>query len=188
MNNVLTLQQRVAELEKLLENKKQLLLEKDEKIAYLYEQFRLAQQKRFGKSTESYDGQLNLFDEAEDILCDIEPAVETTEETIIYTRNKPVRKPLPKDLPREQILHDIEDKTCDCCGNELHKMGEDKSEKLVFIPATIKVEEHIRPKYACRHCEKHETTTPIKQAKMPPMPIEKGIATASLLSQIITSK
>ncbi|WP_415837720.1 IS66 family transposase, partial [Shewanella livingstonensis] len=84
--------------------------------------------------------------------------------------------------------HDITDKTCDCCGGELHKMGEDKSEKLEFIPAQIKVIEHIRPKYACRHCDKSSTQTPIKQASMPAMPINKGIATSSLLSQLITSK
>jgi len=99
-----------------------------------------------------------------------------------------VRKSLPKDLPREQVIHNITDKTCDCCGGELHKMGEDKSEKLEFIPAQIKVIEHIRPKYACRHCDKSSTQTPIKQASMPAMPINKGIATSSLLSQLITSK
>jgi len=67
-------------------------------------------------------------------------------------------------------------------------MGEYKSEKLEFIPAKIKVIEHIRPKYACRHCDKSLTQTQIKQASMPAMPINKGIATSSLLSQLITSK
>ena len=186
MNDILILQQRIAELEQLLEREKQSSLKKDEKIAYLYEQFLLAQQKRFGKSSEAYPGQGELFNEAEEILAQEEAKPET--QTISYTRKKPVRKPLPKELPREQIIHDIEDKTCDCCGNELHKMGEDKCEKLVFIPATVKVQEHIRPKYACRHCEKKAIATPIKQAKMPLMPINKGIATPSLLSQIITSK
>ncbi|CAM3939058.1 IS66 family transposase [Rheinheimera salexigens] len=114
--------------------------------------------------------------------------VEAEQQSISYTRKKPVRKPLPKDLPREQVIHDIIDKTCDCCGGELHKMGEDKSEKLEFIPAKIKVIEHIRPKYACRHCDKSSTQTQIKQASMPAMPINKGIATSSLLSQLITSK
>ena len=33
--------------------------------------------------------------------------------------------PLPKDLPREQVIHDIEDKSCVCCGGELHKIGQD---------------------------------------------------------------
>lgn len=77
---------------------------------------------------------------------------------------------------------------CDCCGGELHCMGEDSSEKLELIPAQVKVIEHIRPKYSCRHCEQENTQVVIKVAPVPPSPIPKSIATASLLSQIITAK
>lgn len=73
-------------------------------------------------------------------------------------------------------------------GGELHKIGEDTSEKLEFIPSQVKTIEHIRPKYACRDWEKSGTESKIKQQPMPAMPINKGIATASLLSQLITSK
>jgi transposase len=48
--------------------------------------------------------------------------------------------------------------------------------------------EHVRLKYSCRTCEKKETSTKIQIAPVPPSPIPKGIATATLLSQIITSK
>ena len=184
MKNELALKQRIAELEKLLENERQLSLQKDALIAALEERWHLAQQKQFGKSAEGFASQGELFNEVEEIV----EAIEAEQQTISTPRKKPVRKPLPKDLPREQVIHDITDKTCDCCGGELHKMGEDKSEKLEFIPAQIKVIEHIRPKYACRHCDKSSTHTPIKQASMPAMPINKGIATSSLLSQLITSK
>ncbi|WP_024599457.1 IS66 family transposase [Pseudoalteromonas sp. TAE56] len=177
MKNELALKQRIAELEKLL-------AQKDAQIAALEERWNLAQQKQFGKSAEGFAGQGELFNEVEEIVEE----VEAEQQSISYTRKKPVRKPLPKDLPREQVIHDIIDKTCDCFGGELHKMGEDKSEKLEFIPAKIKVIEHIRPKYACRHCDKSSTQTQIKQASMPAMPINKGIATSSLLSQLITSK
>ena len=36
---------------------------------------------------------------------------------ICYTRNKPKRNALPKDLPREVVVYDIadEDKICACC-------------------------------------------------------------------------
>jgi transposase len=172
---------------------KKLLSEQSEKLAqatarnqYLEEQFRLAQQKQFGKSAEGFDAQGDLFDEVEHVV----EQVEAETQDISYSRNKPKRKPLPKDLPREQIVHDIpeSEKQCDCCGGELHKMGEDVSEKLDFIPAQVKVIEHIRPKYACRECEKIGTNNHIKQARMPATPINKGIATSSLLSQIITSK
>jgi len=184
MKNELALKQRIAELESLLDYERQLSLQKDAHIAALEERWRLAQQKQFGKSAEGFVGQGELFNEVEEIV----EAVKAEQQSANAPRKKPIRKPLPTDLPREQVIHDIEDKTCACCGGELHKMGEDKSEKLEFIPAQIKVIEHIRPKYACRHCDKSSTHTPIKQAAMPAMPINKGIATASLLAQLITSK
>ncbi|WP_444996928.1 IS66 family transposase [Aliikangiella sp. IMCC44359] len=154
---------------------------------YLLEQFRLAQHKRFGQSSEAHEEQLDLFNEAEQIA---DEGIEPEKESISYTRNKPKRKPLPQDLPREVIIHDIadEEKVCDCCGGELHRMGEDKSEQLEFIPASIKVIEHVRPKYSCRTCEKKETQVSIKQAAVPVSPIPKSMATPSLLSQVITSK
>lgn len=165
---------------------KRLLKERDAKIAYLEEQFYLAQQKRFGQSSEGHPGQGELFNEAEAIAESVEAEPETQD--IRYTRKKPTRQALPKDLPRERIVHDIEDKTCRCCGHDLHQMGEDITEKLDFVPAKVKVIEHVRPKYSCRHCEKQETEVAIQQASMPAMPIKKGIATSSLLSQLIVSK
>lgn len=164
------------------------LLQKDDQINHLLEQFRLAQHRQFGQSSESRD-QLGLFNEAEDTAAEPQNS-EPEQESISYTRNKPKRKPLPKDLPREQVIHDLDeaDKVCDGCGHDLHRMGEQTSEQLEFIPASIKVIEHIRPQYSCRHCEQQGTETKIKIAPVPAMPIPKSIATPSLLSQIITSK
>jgi len=41
---------------------------------------------------------------------------EPAEDPVTYTRKQPKRKPLPKDLPREVVIHDIpeEDKVCAC--------------------------------------------------------------------------
>ena len=165
MNTEATLHQRIAQLERLL-------AEKDARLLFLEEQFRLAQQKQFGKSAEGFAGQGELFNEAEEIAT----LVETEQQDISYRRNKPKRQPLPKDLPREVIVHDISDaeKVCACCHGQLHKIGEDTSEKLDFIPAQVKVIEHVRPKYACRECEKTGTSNPIKQALMPVSPIPKA--------------
>jgi transposase len=41
------------------------------------------------------------------------------------------RGALPAHLPRVEIVVDIDDKTCPCCQGELHRIGEDKSERLV---------------------------------------------------------
>ena len=164
---------------------------KDNKIQQLFEQLKLARHQRFGASSESHPGQGELFNEAEQIAEDEDNTNENPSIEIAKPkRNKPKRKPLPKDLPREVILHDLDeaDKVCDCCGKDLHCIGEDKSEKLVFIPAQIKVIEHVRPKYSCRQCEKDNTKTKIEIASLPSSPIPKSIATPSLLAQIITSK
>ena len=55
--------------------------------------------------------------------------IESEQEKIEYTRNKPKHKLLPGDLPREVVDIDIadEDKVCACYNGELHKIGEDKS-------------------------------------------------------------
>jgi len=108
MTDTASLLQRVAELESLL-------ADKEAKIAFLEEQFRLAQQKQFGASTEGHPGQGELFNEAEEIV-EVEQ-VESEQQNVSYTRNKPKRKPLPKELPREVVVHDIadEDKVCDSC-------------------------------------------------------------------------
>lgn len=152
---------------------------------HLIEQFRLAQQKQFGASSESHPAQGDLFNEAE---AELDIAEEENEPPLVIAKKKPVRKKLPADLPRETIIHDIKDKTCACCGNELHQMGDERSEKLEFIPAQVKVIEHVRLKYSCRACEKDGTSTQVKIAPVPPSPIPKGFASATLLSQIITSK
>ena len=165
---------------------KKMLSQVMSRYQYLEEQFRIAQHKQFGKSTEGHLGQGELFNEPEELVAE----AETAEETISYTRKKPTRKPLPKDLPRDVIVHDIsnEEKICGCCSGELHRIGEDKSEKLQFIPAQVKIIEHVRPKYACRTCEKDGISNTVKQAPVPHSVIPKGYATPSLLAQVITSK
>ena len=170
---------RTAEKEAVIDELKQ-------RYQAILEQFRLAQQRQFGNSSESAD-QLGLFNESEAI---IEAAAEdgVKQDRVGSPRSKPKRKPLPRSLPRETIVHDIEDKHCTCCGNELHRMSEEKSEQLEFIPAQVKVIEHIRPKYGCRYCERHGTEVKIQIAPTPSSPIPKSIATASLLAQVITSK
>ncbi|MDB4837356.1 IS66 family transposase [Marinomonas sp.] len=175
---------------------KAMLLEKDSQLVewqskyqFILEQWRLAQQKQFGTSSEVSPGQGELFDESSTHVDDsIETEPDT--QTVSEVRRKPKRKPLPKDLPRETVVLDIaqSDKACSCCQGELHCIGEDRSEKLDFIPAQLKVIETIRPKYACRECEKSNIQNTIKQMAMPPGIIPKGIATPSLLSQVITGK
>lgn len=74
------------------------------KLAWYEEQFRLHQHKKFGASSERFDPQETLFNEAEALLEETaEEAAEEPAETQMveaHERKKPVRKKLPEDLPR----------------------------------------------------------------------------------------
>jgi transposase len=169
---------------------KKIIAELTAKNAYLEEQFRLAMQRAYGSKAESHPAQGELFNEAESLDEQEVAEVEEDKQHISYSRKKPVRQSLPEGLPRERVVHDIsdEDKVCDCCGGDLHPMGENISEQLEYIPAKVKVIEHVRPKYSCRHCEQTGTEVNIKQAPVPATPIPKSFATPSLLAQIISHK
>lgn len=189
-NDVESLKALLLEQSLLLDKKDSELTQWQSKYQLILEQWRLAQQKQFGKGSEVSPGQGELFDESDSDSQEDIADVEADSQTVSYTRTKPKRKSLPKDLPRETLIVDVSesDKICSCCQTPLHRIGEDTSEKLEFLPAQLKVIETVRPKYACRQCEKAEIKTTIKQAPMPPSIIPKGIATPSLLSQVITGK
>jgi transposase len=63
------------------------------------------------------------------------------------------RGALPSHLPRIETVVDIDSKACPCCDGQLHRIGEDVSEKLDVVPAQFRVLVIRRPKYACRACE-----------------------------------
>jgi len=92
------------------------------------------------------------------------------------------RQPLARHLVRERIVHDLAEaeKHCDGCGKDLHLIAEETSERYEYIPASLKVIEDVRLKYAC-DCT-------VKTADKPPQPIEKSTAGASLLAQVIVAK
>jgi transposase len=83
------------------------LRNKDNKLQQLEEQIRLLLSKRFGTSSERHPGQHELFDETEQEADEVEP-VEPPEVTVTSdTKKKPGRKPLPEQLPRIDVIHDL---------------------------------------------------------------------------------
>ena len=95
---------------------------------------------------------------------------------------RPVRKPPPAHLPREDQYLDIDTAACDECGGALHAIGEAITEQLDYRPATFFVRRFVRPKYACRHCETVFT------AALPAQPIDKGLPGPGLLAHVLVSK
>ncbi len=157
-----------------------MVLELQSKVSWYEEQFRLLQHKQFGSSSEK-EPHPDFFNEAETLADKAEPEAR---ETITYERKKPGRKPLPKDLPRKVVRHELaeSDQVCDC-GHHLHEIGEETSEQLEIIPAQVYVVEHVQVKYACRACEEG-----VKTAAKPAQPIPRSIASPSLLAYIIVSR
>jgi transposase len=102
------------------------------------------------------------------------------------------RRRIPDDLPRERVIHDLpeEEKPCPCCGTMRTLIGQETSEQLDYVPAQVKVLEHVRLKYICKECEKNtaEGGPQIQTAEKPLSPIEKGLAAPGLLSYVIVSK
>ena len=91
-------------------------------------------------------------------------------------------KPLPAHLPREVVVHEPAN-LCGCCErSQLARLGENVTEVLEKIPATLKVIRHVRPRYACRVCER------IFQAPAPALPIERGKPGPGLLAHVAVSK
>ena len=165
-----------------------------EKIHYLEEQLRLLKTELFGRSSEKrhdpHPDQRLLFDEDDDHVVG---KSRTDDDTIViaaYSRKKRGRKPLPKDLPRIDVIHDLHEEQKQCgCGQQKSCIGEEISEKLDYIPARLQVERHIRLKYACKSCEGVEDDGPtVMIAPAPVQLIPKSNATAGLLAHIAVSK
>jgi transposase len=57
---------------------------------------------------------------------------------------------LPLHLPRVDVVIDIDDKSCPCCGGEMHKIGETVKEMFDVVPVQYRVKRIIRPRYGCR--------------------------------------
>lgn len=186
---LLELQQRMDEK---LAEKDVIITEQALQINQFIERYELAKRKQFGKSSEQLPGADETFNEAEEVLDDADKVLlrKTATEQAKVIKRQPKREPLPKELPRKVVTVDlpVDEQVCDCCQSKLDKIGESHNEKLEFVPAHIKVIKTVRPKYACKHCEQTGTKNVIKLAPIPPTPIPKGIATASLLSQLITAK
>jgi len=160
-------------------------------IALLEEWKRLMTSQRFGSRSErTPPEQGHLFNEAEldgTAFSEDEGSEPDATEVPAHTRRKPGgRRPLPDFLPVEEHVHDLSDAEKICGTDPAHglvEIGRETSDQLKFIPATVAIVRHIRPKYACPACK-----DAVRIAPMPKLPVPKSIATPSLLAHVATSK
>ena len=160
--------------------------------AKLQHQLEQLLRQRYGRKSERIDpAQLLLF--AQEILAQAEPTPQpepVPEPAPPPSSPQPKkkghgRKPLPASLPRKPVMHDVppEQLPCPDCGAMRKCIGSEVREQLEYVPASLVVLEHIRPKYACPDCE-----AKIVIADRLPEPIEKGLPGPGLMAHVITNK
>jgi transposase len=169
-----------------------LLAQRDLRIEQLKEELSLARHHLFGRTSEkAVVENLPLFDEVVPGIAEKPSELQTIEVGAHLRAKKTGRKPLPDTLPRTDIIHDLPDAEKICaCGCNLVRIGEEVSERLALVPRRLYVERHIRPKYACHHCEGSgdEDKPAVRTAPVPPSIIPRSIVTPSLLASILVAK
>lgn len=148
----------------------------------------------YGPRSETFDPrQLLLFGQRIDTAPLDQASVEeeSGEQLVtrrVQNRDQHGRSPLPEHLERIEIEHDLDDKACPACGKERSRIGAEISEQLEYFPASFKVLQHIRHKYACAKCDHDGYDPKIETAEKPPQPIDKGLPGPSLLAYVTVSK
>jgi len=94
------------------------------------------------------------------------------------------RQRLPQSLERRRVVYDLTEpeRQCPECQGELRHIGEEVSERLEYVPASLQVIAEACQKYACpKGCT-------VVTAEKPMAPIEKGLPGPGLLAQVAVSK
>ena len=156
------------------------------RLRELYEQIVLMRRRMFGASSENA-GQFHLFDEAEVLAATSTEAQDVAPLPASTKAQKPARGkrgPLPPELERIEIIHDVpeSERTCDC-GTPMVVINRVVSEQLDIIPMQVRVLQHIRLVYGCKASE-HAPVT----AMLPPQPLPKSNASPGLLAMLLTTK
>jgi transposase len=153
------------------------LLRRVERMHHIIRQFQRAQ---YGRHSERLDNeQLQLILEEQEIAAATAASVESRK----TRRARTERKSLPAHLPRVEVVIEPETTSCPCCGNGMHVIGEERSERLDVIPAQHRVLVTRRPKYGCRVC-----ASAVVQAPAPERLIRAGLPTEALVAHVLVSK
>jgi len=135
-----------------------------------------------------------LFDELEECLEDDADSCNTENSPILETsKKKPGRKPISDTIPRENKTFDVAEKDtlCPCCKKKRPQIASKSTEELFFSSAKIVAKKYTVLKYGecdCEEFQNNEDLPRIVEAKAPKRFIPGGIASPSLVAQIITNK
>ena len=169
-------------------NKEQKLTEQEQELKWLKEQMAMLNKLRFStKSEKVISGQLNLFNEVEDVVDNSE---EVEEETVPAKQKKKKRKEANfSKLPTRIIEHTLEDTHCEVCGSNLKELASQIIDVLKYQPARYVVERHIVHQYICPTCTDENLEAEITIASGAPKRLIKGsVVSASVVAGIACNK
>ena len=157
--------------------------ELNKEIEYLQQQVNFLKKSVFGSKSEKKVRR----EEAEEIAV---PAHKR--------KKKRSRAEILGDLPVEEVVHEIEDKTCDRCGSEMKQVGKEfVHDELVYVPAKLFIRKHYVEVVKCVSCGKNESRDAelddiekehFRKATAPAMLIPRSFCSPELLAHIIYSK
>ena len=106
-------------------------------------QFQLAglRRNRFGRRSEKLADETvqqateDLEQSVAEKMAGLEAASQTKARPSVSEPPKRNRGALPVHLPRVEVIVEVQDKACACCGGSLHQIGEDRAEMLDYVPA-----------------------------------------------------
>ena len=164
--------------------------------AKLQHQLEQLLRQRYGRKSERIDpAQLLLF--AQEILAQAEPdaAPAATPEPVPEPR-RPLRVPAQEEGPRPKAAAGEPapqagparrpprtTRRAPTAAPSGTCIGEEVREQLEYVPASLIVLQHVRPKYACPACEAN-----VVIAERLPEPIEKGLPGPGLMAHVAASK
>ena len=115
---------------------------------------------KFGPKSEKLDpAQLELaLEDLETAIAETQAQIAAVEERIAASEPDPEKRQpraprkaraLPEGLPRVERVVEPDNIICPCGCGDMVRIGEDRSERLDYIPARYQVIVTVRPKYAC---------------------------------------
>lgn len=168
------------------------------------EEFKIAQQKRFGKSSEkNITGQMslddfNFFNEAETSaseaceepnLDDVINKQQGDEKKKKKRKGKPSRKDLSGlEVKTEEFKLSEAEMICPKCGGPLHFVKTTTRVEIVIEEPKVYVKKYVTSHYACRACEKNDKGTFVTAPGAPKELFKNSPASPSVVADSITKK
>jgi transposase len=166
---------------------------RDRRLRQLQHQVEQLLRWRYGQKRERVDENQLFFEALAAIQAEVrvppaneEPAAQTApvEEKSVKRHTPHGRGRLPKNLERRRVVYDLtaEQQHCPHCAETMRHIGEEVSERLEYVPASLYVIEEVTQTYACpKGCT-------VVTAGKPMAPIEKGLPGPGLLAHVAVSK